>query len=85
MRFEPVRDEPPALFTQHLDRPSGYFQDADDLRVAPDHPGELLLRATDAKVTPVDGQKLCDNEGRPGTCPFTGEPSAKRVVWAKSY
>ena len=23
--------------------------------------------------------------GRPGTCPFTGEPSAKRVVWAKAY
>jgi prolyl-tRNA synthetase len=21
----------------------------------------------------------------PGTCPFTGQPSAKRVVWAKSY
>ena len=20
-----------------------------------------------------------------GTCPFTGEPSAQRVVWAKSY
>ena len=24
-------------------------------------------------------------EGEPGTCPFTGEPSKKRVVWAKSY
>ena len=23
--------------------------------------------------------------GEPGTCPFTGQPSAKRVVWAKSY
>ena len=23
--------------------------------------------------------------GAPGTCPFTGEPSAKRVVWAKAY
>ena len=23
--------------------------------------------------------------GEAGTCPFTGEPSAKRVVWAKSY
>jgi prolyl-tRNA synthetase len=23
--------------------------------------------------------------GEPGTCPFTGEPSAKRVVWAKAY
>jgi prolyl-tRNA synthetase len=24
-------------------------------------------------------------EGEPGTCPFTGQPSAKRVVWAKAY
>jgi len=24
-------------------------------------------------------------EGEPGTCPFTGQPSARRVVWAKSY
>jgi prolyl-tRNA synthetase len=23
--------------------------------------------------------------GEPGTCPFTGRPSAKRVVWAKAY
>ncbi len=23
--------------------------------------------------------------GGPGTCPFTGQPSAQRVVWAKSY
>ena len=23
--------------------------------------------------------------GEPGTCPFTGKPSAGRVVWAKSY
>jgi prolyl-tRNA synthetase len=23
--------------------------------------------------------------GDPGTCPFTGKPSAKRVVWAKAY
>jgi len=24
-------------------------------------------------------------DGEPGTCPFTGKPSAKRVLWAKSY
>jgi prolyl-tRNA synthetase len=24
-------------------------------------------------------------DGEPGTCPFTGKPSAKRVIWAKSY
>jgi prolyl-tRNA synthetase len=23
--------------------------------------------------------------GEPGTCPFTGKPSQKRVVWAKAY
>ncbi len=23
--------------------------------------------------------------GEPGVCPFSGQPSAKRVVWAKSY
>ena len=24
-------------------------------------------------------------DGEPGVCPFTGQPSAKRVVWAKAY
>jgi prolyl-tRNA synthetase len=24
-------------------------------------------------------------DGEPGTCPFTGKPSAQRVVWAKAY
>ncbi len=24
-------------------------------------------------------------DGEPGTCPFTGQPSKKRVVWAKAY
>ncbi len=24
-------------------------------------------------------------DGEPGTCPFTGKPSAKRAVWAKAY
>lgn len=37
----------------------------------------------DLKVTvrciPLDG------EVEPGTCPFTGKPSPRRVVWAKSY
>ena len=23
--------------------------------------------------------------GEPGICPFTGQPSPRRVVWAKSY
>ena len=26
-----------------------------------------------------------DNSSEPGKCIFTGEPSARRVVWAKSY
>lgn len=26
-----------------------------------------------------------DGDSSPGTCPFTGRPSARRVVWAKSY
>ena len=37
---------------------------------------------SDLKVTirciPLDGAE-------PGTCPFTGEPSRQRVIWAKSY
>ena len=24
-------------------------------------------------------------DGEPGVCPFSGKPSPKRVVWAKSY
>jgi prolyl-tRNA synthetase len=30
------------------------------------------------RCIPLDG-------GEPGTCPFTGKPSARRVVWAKAY
>jgi prolyl-tRNA synthetase len=30
------------------------------------------------RCIPLDG-------GEPGTCPFTGKPSAQRVVWAKAY
>ena len=41
--------------------------------------------AVTVRCIPVDGQRLCDDEGHPGTCPFTGEPSVKRVLWAKSY
>jgi prolyl-tRNA synthetase len=25
------------------------------------------------------------DKGEAGTCPFTGKPSAQRVVWAKAY
>ena len=41
--------------------------------------------AVTVRCIPLDGQDLCDDDGQPGTCPFTGEPSARRVVWAKSY
>ncbi len=41
--------------------------------------------AVTVRCIPLDGQNLCDDDGQPGTCPFTGEPSARRVVWAKSY
>jgi prolyl-tRNA synthetase len=34
------------------------------------------------RCIPDDG---CDEAGEPGACIFTGEPSPKRVVWAKSY
>ena len=34
------------------------------------------------RCLPFEGSAL---HGGPGTCPFTGEPSAQRVVWAKSY
>ncbi len=41
--------------------------------------------AVTVRCIPLDGQGLCGDEGEAGTCPFTGEPSAKRVVSAKSY
>jgi len=34
---------------------------------------------------PLDGQGVRGDEGEPGVCPFTGEKSAKRGVWAKSH
>jgi len=37
---------------------------------------------TDLKVTI---RCIPFGEGEAGTCPFTGEPSARRVIWAKSY
>ena len=39
--------------------------------------------AVTVRCIPLDGQGLGDGES--GQCPFTGEPSARRVVWAKSY
>ena len=39
--------------------------------------------AVTVRCIPLDGQGLADGEA--GECPFTGEPSPRRVVWAKSY
>ena len=36
------------------------------------------------RCIPTRGQGL-PGQDEPGTCPFTGEESATRVVWAKSY
>ncbi|MEM7227334.1 MAG: proline--tRNA ligase [Planctomycetota bacterium] len=35
------------------------------------------------RCIPIDGE--IDGGDEPGTCPFSGEPSARRVVWAKAY
>ena len=40
--------------------------------------------AVTVRCIPLDGQGLAGQD-EPGTCPFTGKPSAGRVVWAKSY
>ena len=36
---------------------------------------ELIQNADDVK----------DEQGEPGTCPFTGQPSPRRVVFARNY
>ena len=40
--------------------------------------------AVTVRCIPTRGQGL-PGQDEAGTCPFTGEPSATRVVWAKSY
>ncbi|MCH2161272.1 MAG: proline--tRNA ligase [Phycisphaerales bacterium] len=39
--------------------------------------------AVTVRCVPLDGQGFADGEA--GECPFTGDPSSRRVVWAKSY
>lgn len=41
--------------------------------------------AVTVRGIPLPGQWLDDLVREPGTCPFTGEPSSQRVVFAKSY
>jgi len=47
--------------------------------------GEPELEAQIKKDLAVTVRCIPLAPGEPGTCPFTGKPSAKRVVWAKSY
>ena len=47
--------------------------------------GEPELEAQIKKDLAVTVRCIPLAAGEPGTCPFTGKPSAKRVVWAKSY
>ncbi len=47
--------------------------------------GDPALEATIKDDLKVTVRCIPLEPGEPGTCPFTGQPSAKRVVWAKSY
>jgi prolyl-tRNA synthetase len=47
--------------------------------------GDEALEATIKKDLAVTVRCIPLAPGEPGTCPFTGKPSAKRVVWAKAY
>jgi prolyl-tRNA synthetase len=47
--------------------------------------GDTELEAQIKKDLSVTVRCIPLAPGEPGTCPFTGKPSAKRVVWAKSY
>jgi prolyl-tRNA synthetase len=47
--------------------------------------GDPELEATIKKDLAVTVRCIPLGPGEPGTCPFTGKPSARRVVWAKAY
>lgn len=47
--------------------------------------GDVQLEARIKEDLGVTVRCIPLDEGEPGTCPFTGAPSARRVVWAKSY
>ena len=47
--------------------------------------GDPALEATIKDDLKVTVRCIPLEAGEPGTCPFTGQPSQKRVVWAKSY
>lgn len=47
--------------------------------------GDPALEATLKEELKVTVRCIPLAPGEPGTCPFTGKPSQKRVVWAKAY
>ncbi len=47
--------------------------------------GDPALEAKIKEDLKVTVRNIPLSGGEPGTCPFTGEPSKQRVVWAKSY
>jgi prolyl-tRNA synthetase len=47
--------------------------------------GDPALEATIKDEIGVTVRCIPNDPGEPGVCPFTGKPSAKRVVWAKAY
>jgi prolyl-tRNA synthetase len=82
-----AKDEFYAYFTP----PGGISEDAD--APTPIHggfamthfSGEPELEARIKQDLKVTVRCIPLAPGEPGTCPFTGKPSAKRVVWAKAY
>ena len=46
-------------------------------------PGARGARSRTTSRSPCAASR--SRRGEPGTCPFTGQPSTQRVVWAKSY
>jgi prolyl-tRNA synthetase len=47
--------------------------------------GDVALEAKIKDDLGVTVRCIPLGDDEPGVCPFTGAPSAKRVVWAKSY
>jgi prolyl-tRNA synthetase len=47
--------------------------------------GDVELEAKIKEDLSVTVRCIPLDKSEPGTCPFTGKPSAQRVVWAKAY
>ena len=81
------KDEFYAFFTpKAARRPKTANADADPRRLR-DDALRRRSRARDQDQGRPQGHRALHpaRAGEPGTCPFTGQPSAKRVVWAKAY